>query len=151
MESRTVEFTEYLDLSEVSTHEVTGRDLLQQLDKFFKDNDLMDAKLGIGADYDRVILIDVVHKRDESQEEANLRSQLEAIRRDIAILEDLNRTREYDYGHNFITPEEYREHCAVNGKKLIDAYVQRRLLYELLRDTRESANEEYLQNLRKGV
>ena len=151
MENQTVEFTEYLDLSEVSTHEVTGRDLLQQLDKFFKDNDLMDAKLGIGADYDRVILIDVVHKRDESQEEANLRSQLEAIRRDIAILEDLNRTREYDYGHNFITPEEYREHCAVNGKKLIDAYVQRRLLYELLRDTRESANEEYLQNLRKGV
>ena len=151
MESRTVEFTEYLDLSEVSTHEVTGRDLLQQLDKFFKDNDLMDAKLGIGADYDRVILIDVVHKRDESQEEANLRSQLEAIRRDIAILEDLNRTREYDYGHNFITPEEYREHCAVNGKKLIDAYVQRRLLYELLRDTRESANEEYLKKLRKGV
>mgnify|MGYP003338831523 FL=1 len=116
-----------------------------------KDNDLMDAKLGIGADYDRVILIDVVHKRDESQEEANLRSQLEAIRRDIAILEDLNRTREYDYGHNFITPEEYREHCAVNGKKLIDAYVQRRLLYELLRDTRESANEEYLKKLRKGV
>ena len=151
MESRTVEFTEYLDLSEVSTHEVTGRDLLQQLDKFFKDNDLMDAKLGIGADYDRVILIDVVHKRNESQEEANLRSQLDAVHRNIAILEDLNRTREYDYGHNFITPEEYREHCAVNGKKLIDAYVQRRLLYELLRDTRESANEEYLQNLRKGV